>query len=74
MTIEDHRELLKTHEKLHFEKLNLEQEREFLKSINGDLRKKSSSYLAKRLLLSTYMPQVKSSNKNKKASSSSKLQ
>ena len=67
----DHRELLRTHEKLRFEKLNLEQEHEFLKAINDDLRKKSSSYIAKRLLLSTYMPQVKSSNKNKKDSSSS---
>ena len=68
---EDHRELLRAHEKLRFEKLNLEQEHEFLKAINDDLRKKSSSYIAKRLLLSTYMPQVKSSNKNKKDSSSS---
>ena len=67
----DHRELLRTHEKLCFEKLNLEQEHEFLKAINDDLRKKSSSYIAKHLLLSTYMPQVKSSNKNKKDSSSS---
>src|SRR3954470_21189347 len=67
----DHRELLRTHEKLRFEKLNLEQEHEFLKAINDDLRKKSSSYIAKRLLLSTYMPQVKSSNKKKKDSSSS---
>ena len=41
-TLEDHRELLKTREKLHFEKLNLEQEHEFLKAINDDLRKKSS--------------------------------
>ena len=70
-TLEDHRELLKTHEKLRFEKLNFEQEHEFLKAINDDLRKKSSSYIAKRLLLSTNMPQVKSSNKNKKDSSSS---
>ena len=70
-TLEDHRELLKTHEKLHFEKLHLEQEHEFLKAINDDLRKKSSSYIAKHLLLSTYMPQVKSSNKSKKDSSSS---
>ena len=68
---EDHRELLRAHEKLRFEKLNLEQEHEFLKAINDDLRKKSSSYIAKRLLLSTYMPQVKSSNKYKKDSSSS---
>ena len=30
-TLEDHRELLKTHDKLRFEKLNLEQEHEFLK-------------------------------------------
>ena len=67
----DHRELLRAHEKLRFEKLNLEQEHEFLKAINDDLHKKSSSYIAKRLLLSTYMPQVKSSNKNKKDSSSS---
>ena len=51
-TLEDHRELLKTHEKLRFEKLNLEQEHEFLKAINDDLRKKSSSYIAMRLLLS----------------------
>ena len=42
-TLEDHRELLKTHEKLRFEKLNLEQDHEFLKEINDDLRKKSSS-------------------------------
>src|SRR4051812_24228918 len=68
---EDHRELLRAHEKLRFEKLNLEQEHELLKAINDDLCKKSSSYIAKRLLLSTYMPQVKSSNKNKKDSSSS---
>ena len=67
----DHRELLRAHEKLRFEKLNLEQEHEFLKAINDDLRKKSSSYIAKRLLLSTYMPQVKSSNKYKKDTSSS---
>ncbi|SPT20404.1 unnamed protein product [Triticum aestivum] len=70
-TLEDHQELLKTHEKLRFEKLNLEQEHEFLKAINDDLRKKSSSYIAKCLLLSTYMPQVKSSKKSKKDSSSS---
>ena len=70
-TLEDHRELLKTHDKLRFENLNLEQEHEFLKANNDDLRKKSSSYIAKRLLLSNYMPQVKSSNKNKKDSSSS---
>ena len=69
-TLQDHRELLKTHEKLHFEKLNLEQEYEFLKEISDDLRKKSSSYIAKHLLLSTYMPQVNSSNKSKKDSSS----
>ena len=56
---EDHRELLRAHEKLRFEKLNLEQEHAFLKSINDDLRKKSSSYIAKCLLLSTYMPQVR---------------
>ena len=43
----------------------------FLKAINDDLRKKSSSYLAKHLILSTYMPQVKSSNKSKNDSSSS---
>ena len=55
--LEDHWELLKTHEKLRFEKLNLDQEHEFLKAINDDLRMKSSSYIAKRLLLSTYMPQ-----------------
>ena len=42
----DHRELLRTHEKLRFEKLNLEQEHEFLKAINDDLRKKSSSLIA----------------------------
>ena len=60
------KKLLRTHEKLRFKKLNLEQEHEFLKAINDDLRKKSSSYIAKRLLLSTYMPQVKSSNKNMK--------
>ena len=70
----DHRELLRTHERLRFEKLNLEQEHKFLKAINDDLRKKSSSYIAKRLLLSTYMPQVKSSNKNKKDSSWPKVQ
>ena len=64
-TLENHQELLKTHDKLRLEKLNLEQEHEFLKAINDDLRKKSSSYISKRLLLSTYMPQVKSSNKNK---------
>ena len=29
-TLEDHRELIRTHEKLRFEKLNLEQEHEFL--------------------------------------------
>src|SRR3989337_4059939 len=65
-TLEDHRELLRTHEKLRFEKLNLEQEHGFLKAINDDLLKKSSSYIAKHFLLSTYMPHVKSSNKNKK--------
>ena len=65
-TLEDHRELLKTHEKL-----NLEQEHGFLEAINDDLRETSSSYIAKCLLLSTYMPQVKSSNKSKKDSSSS---
>ena len=46
----------------------------FLKAINDDLRKKSSSYIAKHLLLSTFVPQVKSkqtSNKSKKDSSSS---
>ena len=62
MTLENHRELLKTHEKLRFETLNLEQEHGFLKEINDDLRKKSSSYIANHLLLCTYMPQVKSSN------------
>ena len=41
-------------------------EHEFLKAIIDDLRKKSSTYIAKCLLLSTYMPQVKSINKNKK--------
>ena len=66
---EDHWELLRAHEKLRFEKLNLEQEHEFLKAINDDLRKKSSSYIAKRLLLSTYMPQVKSNKKDSSASS-----
>ena len=45
-TLEDHRELLKTREKLRFEKLNLEQEHGFLKAINDDLRNKSSSYIA----------------------------
>ena len=55
-TLEDHRELQRIHDKLRFEKLNLEQEHEFLKAINDDIRKKSSSYLAKHLLLSTYMP------------------
>src|SRR6266496_3438114 len=70
-TLEDHRELLKTHEKLRFKKLNLEQEHGFLKAINDDLQKKNSSYIAKCLLLSTYMPQVNSSNKSKKDSSSS---
>ena len=55
-TQEDHRELLRTHEKLRFEKLNLEQEHRFLKAISDNLQKKSSSYIAKRLLLSTYMP------------------
>ena len=70
-TQEDHRELLRTHEKLRFEKFNLEQEHEFLKAINDDLRKKSYYCLDKCLLLSTYIPQVKSSNKSKKDSSSS---
>jgi hypothetical protein len=46
-TLDDHRELLRPHEKLCFEKLTLEQEHEFLKAINDDLRKKSSSYIAK---------------------------
>ncbi|KAI5018641.1 hypothetical protein ZWY2020_043529 [Hordeum vulgare] len=36
-TLEDHRELARTHEKLHFKKLNLEQEHEFLKAINDNL-------------------------------------
>ena len=36
-TLENHRELLRTHEKLRFEKLNLEQEHEFLKAIKDDL-------------------------------------
>ena len=36
-TLEDHRELVRTHEKLRFEKLNLEQEHKFLKAINDDL-------------------------------------
>ncbi|SPT18275.1 unnamed protein product [Triticum aestivum] len=70
-TLEDHQELLKTHEKLHLEKLNLEQEHGFLKAINDDLRKKTYYYIAKHLLLSTSMPQVKSSKKSKKDSSSS---
>ncbi|KAI5012598.1 hypothetical protein ZWY2020_024864 [Hordeum vulgare] len=73
-TLEDHRELARTHEKLRFEKLNLEQENEFLKAINDDLRKKSSSYLSKRLLLSNFVTLVKpknTSNKCKKVSSSS---
>jgi hypothetical protein len=73
-TQEDHRELLRSHEKLCFEKLTLEQEHEFLKAINDDLRKKSSSYIAKRLLLSTFMSQIKtkqSSSKSKKGSISS---
>ena len=73
-TLEDHRELLKTREKLRFKKLNLEQEHGFLKAINDDIWKKSSSYLAKRLLLSIFVPQVKqsnTSNKGKKVSSSS---
>ena len=45
------------------------------KAINDDLWKKSYSYLAKRLLLSNFAPQVKpknTSNKGKKISSSSK--
>ena len=46
-TLEDHRELARTNEKLRFEKLNLEQEHEFLKAIYDDLWKKSYSYLAK---------------------------
>ena len=65
-TLEDHRELLKTNEKLRFENFNLEQEHGFLKAINDDLHKESCFYVVKRLLLSTYMPQVKSSNKSKK--------
>jgi len=69
-TQEDHRELLRTHEKLCFKKLNLEHEHEFIKAINDDLRKKISSYIAKCILFSTYMPQVKSCNKSKKDSSS----
>ena len=36
-TLEDHRELLRTHEKLRFKKVNLEQEHQFLKAINDDL-------------------------------------
>ena len=36
-TQEDHRELLRTHEKLRFEKVNLEQDHELLKPINDDL-------------------------------------
>ena len=44
-TLEDHRELKRTHEKLRFEKLNLEQEHEFLKAINDDLRNVSSCLL-----------------------------
>ncbi|KAI5015512.1 hypothetical protein ZWY2020_056902 [Hordeum vulgare] len=71
-TLEDHRELARTHEKLCFEKLNLEQE--LLEEINEDLQKKSSSYLPKPLLLSTVVPQVKpkkTCNKGKTVSSSS---
>ena len=71
-TQQDHRELLRSHEKLRFEKLTLEQEHEFLKAINDDLRKKSSSYLAKRLLLSNFLPPIKTKHdKHKKNSSSS---
>jgi hypothetical protein len=69
ITQEDHRELLRSHEKLRFEKLTLEQEHEFLKAINDDLRKKSSSYLAKRHILSNFLPPIKT--KPKKGSSSS---
>lgn len=36
-TQEDHIELLRTNDKLRFEKLNLEHEHEFLKAINDDL-------------------------------------
>ena len=53
----------------------MEKEHEFLKENNDDLRKKSSSYVAKQLLLSNFVPQVKprnTSNKGKKVSSSSK--
>ena len=46
-TLEDHRELARTHEKLRFEKLNLVQKHEFLKAINDNIRKRSSYYLAK---------------------------
>ena len=46
--LEDHRELFKTHEKLRFEKLNLEQE-------SSCYIAKRSCYIAKSLLLSTYM-------------------
>ena len=66
ITLEDHRELLRIHEKLCFEKLNWEQEHEFLKAMNDDLRKKSSSYIAKHLLLYTFMPQVKSKQTSNK--------
>ena len=36
-TLEDHRELVRTHEKLRFEKINLEKEHEFLEAINDNL-------------------------------------
>ena len=65
-TLEDHREILKIHEKLRFEKLSLEKEHEFLKAINDDLQKKSSSYIAKHLLLSTYIPQVSLATRTRK--------
>lgn len=73
-TLEDHSEFARTHEKLCFKKHNLEQDHEFLKAINNDLGNKSSSYLSKRLLLSTFFPQIKpknTSNKGKKVSPSS---
>ena len=38
--LEDHKELLKTHESLCFEMLNLMQEHEWLKATNDDLQKR----------------------------------
>ena len=43
-TLEDHRELARTHKKLRLEKLNLEQEHEFLKAIYDDLRKQEHEF------------------------------